>query len=412
MSFFSIPLSGLDAASEALSVISNNLANVDTDGFKDQNISFKDLFYQGYGADGGGTQLQIGDGVGVEATTADFSNGTISSTGVPTNMAITGNGFFVTQDPNGTVEYTRDGDFTVNSSGQLVTQSGQLVLGYPAVDGVISPGGVPQALNLSETATNPASATTSFSLTSNLDAGADTGTTFSTPLTVYDSLGNSHTLDFTFTKTADNSWSYNVTLPGADTGASSPTTVTSGSLTFDSSGNLTSPSSGITGISITGLADGAAPMSLTWNLYGTGGAGDLTQTAAASATEGTDQNGYPSGTLQSFSVDATGTIHGVFSNDQTTAIGQVAIANFQNNQGLQLVGNNSYMATQASGAAAIGVAGTGNLGSITGGAVEASNVDVATEFSKMIAAQRDYEASAKALTTMNTISDDTMNLIR
>jgi len=407
---FSIPLSGLDAASEDLSVISNNLANLNTDGYKNETVSFKDLLYQDYGASGAGSPIQIGTGVAVEGTATNFGDGTVSSTGVSTNMAISGNGFFVTE-KNGVTQYTRAGNFTTNSSGQLTTPDGQLVLGYPAVDGAISLSSAAGPLNLGEGVSSPASATNAFSLVTNLNADAQVGNSFSTPLTVYDSLGDQHTLTFTFTKTATNSWSYAITLPGADTGAASPTNVASGTLSFDENGNLTSPGSAIAGIAVSGLANGAGTLNLTWNLSGTGGSSDLTQLAAASSTSATNQNGHASGTLQSFSVDSDGVVNGMFSNQQTMTLGQVALATFANEQGLERVGDNGYVATAASGDPTVGVAGSGGRGSITGGAVELSNVDVAAEFTNMIIAQRGYEANAKVVTTFDTLSQDTLSMV-
>ena len=409
MPLFSIPLSGLQASSEALSIISNNLANINTDSYKDQNVSFKDLFYQSMGTNGAGDPMQVGNGAAVASITSSFNNGSLNNTGVPTNMAISGDGFFVTQKA-GTQQYTRDGNFTVNQSGQLVTQDGAMVLGYPAVNGVISANAVLGPLSLSQGASNPASATGSFSLDTNLDARSNVSDSFSTPLTIYDSLGNSHTLTFQFTKTGTGGWDYKVTLPGADTGNANDTTVTTGSLTFDANGNLSSPNQNITGISISGLVDGAATLNLTWDLFGAGGSSLLTQVAATSTTSQTNQDGYPVGTLQNFSVDASGIVEGTFSNGQSRQLGQVALADFSNDQGLKLGGGNNYTSTLASGDAVVGAPGTGGRGTITGGALELSNVDVATEFAKMIVAQRGYEANAKVVTAFDQVAQDTIAL--
>lgn len=412
MSAFSIPLSGLAASSESLNVIANNLANLDTDGYKDENASFSDVFNQLQGLSGNGDPIQIGSGVQVAGINSNFSNGTLDSTGVASNMALQGNGFFVVENPNGQLSYTRAGDFTVNSAGQLSTPDGQLVMGYPAVDGAISTGAALTPIDVNQTATIPAMATTSFQMATNLDASASTGSTFSTPITVYDSLGNAQTLTVNYTNTAANAWSYTITLPASATGGTgAATTLASGTLNFDSSGNLTSPSGSIPGIDITGLVDGAAPMNLTWNLTDSSGNPTLTQQAATSATTTTSQNGYATGTLTGYSVLADGTVQGQFSNDQTMNLGQVAVASFANNEGLQQTGNNDYQATAASGAAIIGQANAGGNGAITGGAVEESNVDLSTEFANMIVAQQSYEASAKALTTMDQVSQATMQLI-
>lgn len=413
MSAFSIPLSGLAASSDSLNVVANNLANLNTDGYKDESLSFADVFNQMQGVSGNGDPIQIGSGVETAGETSNFTNGTVTSTGIASNMALQGNGFFVVQsDTNNQITYTRDGDFTVNSQGQLCTATGQLVMGYPAVDGVVSTSSALAPINVNQAANIPAVATTSFSMDTNLDAGAASGDQFSTPITVYDTLGTAHTLTATFTNTGSNTWSYNLTIPSADVnGTGTNTSVATGTLSFNADGDLTSPTGPVTGISITGLADGASPMSLTWNLTGTGNTPTITQQDATSATSSTSQNGYGVGTLTGYSVLSDGTVQGQFSNSQTMALGQVAVANFANVQGLTQMGNNDYEATFASGTPNIGTAGSGANGTITGGAVEESNVNLSTEFANMIVAQQGYEANAKVLTTMDQVSQATIQLI-
>ncbi len=411
MSAFSIPLSGLAASSDSLNVIANNLSNLNTDGYKNQSLNFADVFNQMQGVSGNGDPIQIGSGVHVSGQTSNFTNGTVSSTGISSNMALQGNGFFVVN-ANGQQSFTRDGDFTVNSSGQLCTPQGQLVLGYPAVDGVVSTTAALAPINVNQASNIPAVATSNFQLDANLDASAAVGDTFSTPITVYDSLGTSHVMTVQFTNTAPNTWGYSISLPAADTGGTgTSTTLATGTLNFSSSGQLTAPASPITGISIPNLADGAAPMTLSWDLTGSGGTPTLTQQDASSAATATSQNGYGVGTLTGYSVLADGTVQGQFSNNQTMSLGQVAVASFANVQGLTQLGSNDYQATFASGTAVIGQAGAGGNGSITGGAVEESNVDLSTEFANMIVAQQGYEANAKVLTTMDQVSQATIQLI-
>jgi flagellar hook protein FlgE len=188
MSSFSIPLSGLDATQQALNVISNNLANLNTPGFKDQTANFQDLFYQNFGTTGAGDPIQVGAGSEVGSVSSNFTNGSLNSTGVPSDVAITGNGFFIVQDPNGTVEYSRAGDFGVNAQGQLVTVSGQTVMGYPAVAGVVNQSATLTPLEVGQSAISPPAATTTMEQQTNLDASATVGSTYSAPLTVYDSL--------------------------------------------------------------------------------------------------------------------------------------------------------------------------------------------------------------------------------
>jgi flagellar hook protein FlgE len=251
---------------------------------------------------------------------------------------------------------------------------------------------------------------------------------------VYDTSGGSHTVTVTYTKTGQNTWGYSVTIPSADLtppGSSTNTQVASGTLNFNSSGVLVSteptggtatvpPSAGIsltlppvagTGGTQQTFADGAASMNITWNLV-IQGTPTLTQTASASATSAASTNGFASGTLQSYTIEADGTISGTFSSGQTLALGQVATASFSNNQGLLDAGENNYEATPGSGPAVVGVAGTGGRGTIVGGSVEQSNVNIATEFGKMIVAQQAYSANAKTVTTFNQISQATLAILQ
>jgi flagellar hook protein FlgE len=410
MASFSIPLSGLAASAEALDIVSNNLANLNTVGFKDQTANFSDLFYQNMGSDGAGDSIQVGAGTSIGSVSSNFSNGTLQSTGISSNAAITGNGFFVTEQANGEVQYTRAGDFTVNSSGELVTSGGQTVMGYPAVNGVINQGATLSALQVGQGAVNPPSATTTMQQTTNLNAAATVGSTYSTPQIVYDSLGEAHTLTFNYTMSAPNTWTYQVTLPAADTGGTgAPTVLASGTLAFDSSGNLTSPTGSIP-VNITGLADGAANVSAAWSLTTPAGTSLVTQVALASATSTTNQNGYFGGTLSNYTIMQDGTIDGQFTNGQTQAIGQIALASFANNQGLQLVGGDSYQSTLSSGAAVVGLANSGGLGTLTGGSVELSNVDISTEFTNLIVVQRGFEADSRVVTTFDSVGQSTINL--
>lgn len=410
MASFGIPLSGLIASQAQLQSVSNNLANIDTVGYKDTTLSFSDVFAQSSTLNGADNPVQAGLGVATSQTSTDFSDGATSETGVASNMALSGNGFFVVQNASGTQSYTRAGDFTASKDGELVTADGQYVMGYPAVDGVVNTSAPLQALQVGLGSVTPATATTSMNITANLDSSATTGTSFTTELPVYDSLGTSHELSVDYTKTGTNTWSYSVNIPTADTGAAS-TQVASGTLSFDSTGTLTSPT-GVIPISIPTLADGASSMSIAWSLDGsTGTTPTLTQTDTDSTTSASTQNGQASGTLSSYTVSSDGTIEGTYSNGQTAALGQVAVANFSNTQGLLAVGSNNYQATAGSGVPLIGTASTGGRGTITGGYVEESNVDTAAEFAKMIVAQQAYQANAKSVTTLDTISQTTIQMV-
>jgi flagellar hook protein FlgE len=631
MGSFSTPLSGLTAAQDQLQSVSNNLANIDTDGYKDQTLTFSDIFAQTGATNGSGDPIQTGSGVAVASTTSNYSDGSLNATGTSSNMALSGSGFFVTQGASGAQTYTRAGDFTTNNAGQLTTPSGDLVLGYPAVNGVVNTSGALQPLQVSSV-TISAVASTTVGVTANLNSASaiannDTvftggATTDATPLTpvitgaaaaadatlltsgnvititdsitgktltvtggtpvasggsgnaltataatvgdlnsaiatafggtiaasdstgkevftstdgglqvaetgtdlgalstavptititdtttgktltvtgganaavagsgtaltataatvgdlnsaiasafgtdgsnitasnstgnevissttdgltvtqtgtalgtitgtetpsftgssaatstvsVYDSLGTEHTLTVSYAKTAANTWAYNVSVPSSDItgGTGTSTIVGSGVLNFNTSGALTSISNAVP-IAISGLSDGAANLTLS-GPFGTASSRTITQTALASATSATSTDGLPSGTLSSYAVDTDGTIEGTFSGGKTLALGQVAVASFANNEGLVSVGNNEYQQTVASGGAVIGTAGTGGRGTITGGSVEGSNVNIATEFAKLIVAQQAYSANAKSITAFNSVSQATLAMIQ
>ena len=409
MGSFGIPLSGLIASQDALSTVSNNLANLNTVGYKDQSVSFSDIFAQSSSINGANDPIQTGLGVNLAQTTSNFSDGGTSATGVPSNMALSGNGFFVAQQQNGSLAYTRAGDFTTNKNGQLTTPTGALVMGYPATNGVVSTAAPLQPLQIGTGLVSPATATKNFSFTTNLNSSAAVGTVYPATISVYDSLGATHTLTVDFTKMANNQWNYSVNAPTADTGAAT-TQIASGSMTFDADGNLTAPTGNVA-ISVPTLTDGAAPMSMNWNLTDANGNSSITQTAVDSAESSPIQDGSASGTLTKYAVLTDGTLEGTFSNGQTAALGQVAVATFNNQQGLSQIGNNFFQPTSGSGAAQIGIAGTGGAGTITGGSVENSNVDVAAEFANMIVAQQAYQANAKTVTTLNQISQSTLQMV-
>jgi flagellar hook protein FlgE len=407
---FSIALTGLGADTVALNTIGNNLANLNTTAFKDQTTTFQDLFYQNIGTTGSGDQLQVGVGTRVASTSSDFTQGSTTTTNVATDMAVNGTGFFVV-DQNSTQALTRAGNFQLSAAGNLTTTSGESVMGYGVTaGGAINLNGGLVPMTLPVGISQAPSATTTLSLTSSLDASAAVPTTFSTPLQVYDSLGTAHTATVTYTKASTTTWNYAVTIPGADeTGTPVGNT---GSLTFNSSGTLISPSADVTGIQFPGLADGAADLNLTLNLYNSSGAPLVTQTAGASNTTASSQNGYEGGAYQSFAVDANGIISATFSNGQTTKVGQIAVATVVNSDGLTRIGSNDYQANTASGAALVGVANVGGRGSISGESLEASNVDISTEFSSLIVAQRAFEANSKTVTTFDSVVQDAIAMVR
>jgi len=248
-------------------------------------------------------------------------------------------------------------------------------------------------------------------------AAADSTSTFTTPITVYDSLGNSHVLTLNFQKTGANQWSYDVTIPGSDvSGGTAGTpfdTGASGTLTFDSSGNLIDPPAGspIT-VNITGLTDGAADMNLTWNLYSSSGAPLITQFAETSASSSNTQNGAPAAQLYQVSISDGGGIVAEYTNGNKVTVGQIALAAIENPATLVAVGNNNYQLSSATATPSIGLPNTGGRGQVVGGSIENSTTDIATEFTRLIVYQRSYEANAHVVTTADQLSQDTINLIR
>lgn len=409
MGNFSIALSGLQADTVALNTIGNNLANLNTTAYKGQSTSFEDLFYQQIGESGSGDAIQTGAGVKVSGTNTNFLQGTMLPTTNSTDMALAGSGFFVVQQ-NGVQSLTRAGNFQLDSSGNLTTVDGQKVMGYGAVNGVVNQTGGLQPLAIPVGANEAAQATGNISVTANLNASATIGTTFSSPVQVFDSLGSSHQATITYTKTGTNVWSYSVALPAGD--AVGVPLNNTGTLTFDSSGNLTSPVGSVNNITFPGLADGASNLSFNWNLNDSSGNPTIKQLASASSNNGTQQDGFASGVYQSFTVDSSGVITAQFSNGRTSTIGQVAVATVANTAGLAATGNNNFRTTAASGLATVGVAGTGGRGTVSDDALEQSNIDISAEFSNLIVAQRAFEANSKTVTTFDTVTQDTLALIR
>jgi len=411
MPSFSIPVSGLLASDEALSTISNNLANMNTVAYKGITPEFSDLLYQQIGSTGAGNPIEVGLGTEMNSTSTDYTPGNIQSTGVPTDVAIEGDGFFQIQ-KDGVALYTRAGNFVKNADGQLETQDGANVMGYPASNGVINTNGVLTPLSINLGQINPPHATSFVQVDMNLDASAATNATFSTNVQVHDSLGSSHLLTLNFTNQGSGTWNYNITIPATDVGQTgSPVSIGTGSIAFDGSGNLTSPTSNVTGITVNNLADGANTLTFNWNLYDSNNNPVISQVSGTSAASSSSQDGYPSGSLANYSIGSDGTIEGSFTNGQTQAIGQIALANFPNSEGLLRTGANNYMASLASGLPTVGVPGTGGRGKLSGGGLEGSNVDIASQFSQLILAQTGYEANAKAFTTFDNVIHVALNLV-
>jgi flagellar hook protein FlgE len=415
---FSTALSALNATSTAIDVVGNNLANMDTTGFKGSDVSFRDLISQSSGT--GLAQTQIGLGTGAPLTIQQFTQGAIQTNSGPLDAAIQGQGFFITQNSAGNTQYTRDGTFQVDASGNLLTSTGANVQGWSATDstGAINTTGAISAIRISSGALSGPVATTGMTVSLNLNSAAkpDATSNFSTPVPVYDSLGNSHVLTVAFQKTGINTWSYQVSLPGADVTAGTPGTPyaipnATGTLTFDTNGQLSSPAAGTKiPISIPGMSDGSTDMNINWDPYNSG-IGRITQFGQASASSANTQNGAAAAELVSVSISNGGAITAQYSDGVQSTVGQVAMAGISNPNTMVDVGNNDYQLSAATSDPSIGTPGTGGRGTVVGAALEASNVDLATQFTNLITFQRSYEANAHVVTTADTLSQDTINLI-
>lgn len=417
---FANALSGLNANSLAIDVVSGNLANLNTTGYKSNSVSFQDLVNQSLGVSSGNAGSTTVGGSTIARSTRGFTQGSIQSTSQPYDAAIQGNGFFVLRDASGTQEFTRGGNFKVDATGNLLTQGGAFVQGWNAVGGVLNTNGSVSNIQLPITGLRRPSATTTISLAVNLNANAalnSTDATFSSPMPVVDAQGNTHTLTVTYTKTAADSWSYKVTIPSTDLtnpGAGTDSQLATGTLTFDGTGHLTAPSAaaGPIPIPINGLSNGAADINVNWNIYDASGTASLTQYAQASANLGSTQDGSPSGQLTNVSIGTNGQILAHYSNGDAIPVAQIALASVLNPDSMQDLGDNNFGVTSATSLPAIGTPGTGSRGQISGGALETSTVDIAKEFTNLLTYERGYQANSKVITTEDDIMQETVALKR
>ncbi|MGE3508781.1 MAG: flagellar hook protein FlgE [Vicinamibacterales bacterium] len=415
---FSASLSGLNANQQKLKVIGNNLANLNTVAFKSSTVDFADLVYQSVGGSSANPS-QIGLGVTTGSISPNFRQGGIENTGVPTNVAIQGNGFFVI---GGEGEaYTRAGNFSFDKDGVLVTPDGRPVMGYTAtdIDGNIITTGAPTSIIVPPGVLRSPVTTTQFSALSNLRAGAAVGEEFTASIRVYDSLGAAHVATITYTNTAPGAWDYDVTVPGEEiTGgtAGTPFSIGAGNLTFDVNGQLLNVNGAAAAdVTIAGpdWANGADAIDVVWDLVDANNNGLLTGfDGARSATSSISQNGSPAATVDSIDINSSGELVATLGAGNAIIVAQLAIANFNTAPGLVKLGSNLYGSSVSAGLPNIGVAGTGGRGTLIGKSLEQSNVDVATEFTQMILAQRGYQASAKGITVADEILQETLNLKR
>jgi flagellar hook protein FlgE len=421
---------GLESNSTDLSVIGDNIANANTIGFKASRAAFSDaMAQQMIGA--GATLSQVGLGTQLQTVQKIITQGALTNTGLATDLAIDGSGFFVVSGSHngqaGTF-YTRAGQFTLDNNGFLVNLEGLRVQGYTA-DPTGRVGTSPGDLMVGDS-TSAAFASTTVGITANLSANAVVPTAawdpldpsatsnFSTSVTTYDSLGAAHSVEVYFRKTAAGAWDWHAMADGGQlTGgvAGTPTEVAGGTMAFDTAGALTTMTTAVNNFNPLNAVN---PQPLTFNFgdpTGAGGTGLLGITqfdTPTSATTSVTQDGYTAGSLTNIAIDASGRVNGTFTNGQSRVVGQVALAAVRAPDQMDRAGGNLFSTNAASGQATLAAAGSGGRGGIVAGALEQSNVDLANEFVRMIAAQRGYQANAKTVTTADQLLAELMTLKR
>lgn len=416
---FSTALSALSATSTAVDVVGNNLANLNTPGYKTNVVYFRDLVTQSLGAGLGETQ--VGFGTGRPLTIRQFTQGAIQSSTGLLDAAVQGDGFFVTKSTQGNTLYTRSGNFQVDDAGYLKTNTGERVQGWTTIDpttGTLNTNGAIGDIVVPVGAAKQPVATSQFTMDLNLNSSAagDSTSQFSDTMKVYDSLGTSHVLTVNFQKAGANQWTYNVTIPGEDVSGGTPGAPfdvgAAGTMTFGTNGQMTDPAFGapIT-VAIPGLSSGAADMSLAWNPYTSTGAGRVTQFGQPSARSASSQNGSAAAQLVRVGLADGGQMLAQYSDGQQVVVGQVAMAGVRNPESLIAVGNNNYQVSARTATPAVGLPNQGGRGDIVGGAIESSTVDIAKEFTNLIVLQRGYQANSRVITTVDQLSQETINLI-
>lgn len=416
---FNTAASALSADSTAVSVVGNNLANLNTSGFKASSSIFEDVFSESLN----GGRTQVGLGVQTPITERNFSQqGTSQTTSNTLDAAIQGQGFFIVKSASGATEYTRDGSFKRSQTGVLETAQGEPVQGWTNLAGNLSTSGPISEIVIPTGVLEPAKATANISFTNvNLDATAAVGASNTTQVAVFDSLGQQHQLTLTFTKTqaatAANpsatpptpalpaQWSWAASLPDG-------TTSSTGTFVFDQNGNLTSPAiTAAPTITVSNWSDGASPgQAITFNLA-PNGASAITQYAQAFNASNPNADGSAATTITDAAIGASGVVNATLSNGQTIQIGQLAMASFVNPDSLVAVGNNNYQTSGLTSQASIGTANTGGRGQIQGSALEGSTVDISTEFTNLITFQNSYSANSRVITTANSMEQQTLDLV-
>jgi flagellar hook protein FlgE len=449
---FSTGLSGLASNSQGLNVVGNNLANLNTVGFKASNISFSEVLGQSFstlGTNASGNKMHIGFGSQVSAVRPIFSQGSAQTTNNPLDVAIQGKGFLVLSD-GGARYFTRAGNMHLDSEGNLIAENGFAVQGYGrnaageidknlGVNNVKIPSGLAEPM-----------ATTEFEFAMNLDADAPDATQFTASVPLYDSLGKPHVATITLQKaitggvTPVTRWRFDVTIPRNEiagvpasnterfsliTGAVAANPPAAGTLLFDNSGKLTSAYIGAdpaapptlanlqippAGVTVPALSSGAtlSASGIMWKLINDNSSPNVTAFANSSEVTFSNQNGAAAGTLNNLTIQDDGTLAAAFSNGKTINVAQIVLAQFSNVDGLLAKGNGLFAESSASGSSFFGAPGEGGRGSLLSGALEQSNVDLATELTNIITFQRGYQASARIISATDQIMQEAMNLMQ
>jgi len=383
-------ISGLRSHQTMLDVTGNNIANVNTTGFKSSSVVFQDTLSQltgnaaGSAAQTGGTNpAQVGLGVQVASIATNTTQGSLQATGKATDVMIGGEGYFVVSQ-GGQQFYTRAGGFEVDDQGRLKTSGGALLQGWPAVDGAVDTGAPLGTLNVVHTTASPAVATTALGASGNLPSDAAVGTVRSTEITVYDAAGTARNFSLTFTNTAPGAWDV-----AADDGAGNTATA---SLSFTNGVQTGSAALTVAGVTVDLDA--------------------ITGYSGLNTAGLTTQDGRASGLMESFSIGQDGTVTAAYSNGARLAVGRIALADFANAGGLEKAGDSLYRASAASGTPSFVEPGTNGASTLASGYLEMSNVDLSQEFTNLIVAQRGFQANARIITTSDDVLQELTNLKR
>jgi flagellar hook protein FlgE len=416
-----VAVSGMRSNQAAISVIGNNIANQNTIGFKASRAVFGDLVAQPIAGSAG--VYQRGGGSGVQTIQKLMTAGALLGTNVSTDLAISGDGFFVVKDGNGEEFYTRNGQFRIDPDGYLSALNGMRIQGYPAD----ATGNLSTSLGdlLVGQPVSPPQETTSINMALNLDSSAEFQTfnpadpagtsSYSTRVTVYDSLGTSHQVDVFFSQTAAGDWTWNAFVPQDaldGSGDETPVAIADGTMSFDNTGRLEAETQNASNVTFFG----AAPQTLRFDFgeqTSTGGDGSgSTAFATPFNVQLQEQDGYGVGSLYYYTVREDGTIAAQYTNGRELTLGRIALARFVSPDGLYSRGGNLYSVQRDSGVPTYGVPQVGGLGDIVAGSLEQSNVDLSDEFTAMILAQRGFQASGRTVSTADEMLLETLNLKR